>query len=277
MILSIVHAIQTMSFTQCIIVVPAFLAIVVMVLPRIRVALGIEVNSDLTASASEAFGAIALFFVFMTASSLTTVQGFQKDGLKIVETEVAHITDLDRELVSIGGPKAEEVRVALKGYLNDIIEKEWKELANGNSSDEVDLALGRVIAAVHHFKESGAKEKDLTAVEARLEQVSDSRDERIEVANEHLSMIYWGIIFGFLLMLMLIAFFSDAALPKRVGLAGKMVALAFALVLVIQTDGVFSGDVSVQPTLYKKALEKMKVRNADSAEAVQKGPAENKS
>jgi hypothetical protein len=94
--------------------------------------------------------------------------------------------------------------------------------------------------------------------------MTDSRDERIEVANEHLSVIYWGIIFSFMLMLLVIAFFSNPALPKRVGLAGKMIALGFSLVLLIQTDGVFSGEIAVQPTLYKNALAKMKVRSADS-------------
>ena len=264
MILDVVHAVQSLSFTQCILIVPATLAGAVMALPAIRKSLGIEVNSELTDSAAEAFGAIALFFVFMTASSLSTVQGFQKDGQKITETEIAHITNLDRELVGIGGEKSEVVRLELKNYLQLIIEKEWKELEHGNSSEEVDHALGRVISAVHHWKEAGLSEKNYDAIEARIEHVSDTRDERIEVANEHLSMIYWGIIFAFMLMLLVIAFFSNPALPKRVGLAGKMVALAFSLVLLIQTDGVFSGEISVQPTLYKNALAKMKVRTADT-------------
>ena len=264
MILDIVHAVQKLNFTQCILIVPAGLALVVMALPALRKRLGIEANSELTDSAGEAFGAIALFFVFMTASSLSTVQGFQKDGQKVTETEVAHIANLDRELVSIGGDKAESVRVELKNYLQLIIDKEWKELENGNSSEEVDHALGSVISSVHHWKEAGISEKNYDEIHNRLELMTDSRDERIEVANEHLSVIYWGIIFSFMLMLLVIAFFSNPALPKRVGLAGKMIALGFSLVLLIQTDGVFSGEIAVQPTLYKNALAKMKVRSADS-------------
>jgi len=264
MILEIVHAVQALSFTQCILIVPAFLALVAMMLPALRKRMGIEVNSELTDSAAEAFGAIALFFVFMTASSLSTVQGFQKDGQKITETEVAHITNLDRDLVSIGGDKAELVRVELKNYLQLIIEKEWKELENGNSSEEVDHALGRIVSSIHHWKEAGLSEKHYDEIHIRLEHMTDTRDERVQVSNEHLSMIYWGIIFAFLLMLLVIAFFSNPALPKRVGLAGKMIALGFSLVLLIQTDGVFSGEVAVKPTLYKNALAKMKVRTADT-------------
>jgi len=244
--------------------VPAVLALAVMALPALRKHLGIEVNAELTDSAAEAFGAIALFFVFMTASSLSTVQSFQKDGLKVTEAEVAHITNFDRELVSIGGEKAEAVRVELKNYVQLIIEKEWKELQHGNSSEEVDHALGRVISEVHHWKDAGISEKNLDNLHVRLEHLSDTRDERIAVSNEHLSMIYWGIIFGFLLMLLVIAFFSNPALPKRVSLAGKMIALGFSLVLLIQTDGVFSGEIAVKPTLYEKALAKMKVRTADT-------------
>jgi len=154
--------------------------------------------------------------------------------------------------------------VELKNYLQLIIEKEWKELENGNSSEEVDHALGSVISSVHHWKEAGISEKNYDEIHNRLELMTDSRDERIEVANEHLSVIYWGIIFSFMCMLLVIAFFSNPALPKRVGLAGKMIALGFSLVLLIQTDGVFSGEIAVQPTLYKNALAKMKVRTADT-------------
>lgn len=263
MILSIVQAVQSLSFTQCVLIVPAFLAIVVAMLPKLRKSMGIEVPAEMMDATAEAFGAIALFFVFMAASSLSTVQGFQKDGQKITETEVAHITNLDRELVAIGD-KAEPTRVALKNYLSLIVDKEWKELEHGHSSEEVDHALGALISAVHHLKDSGVSEKNMDAVHLRLEHVSDARDERIEVSEEHLSVIYWGIIFAFLLMLLVIAFFSNPSLPKRVGLAGKMVALGFTLVLLIQTDGVFSGEIAVKPTLYKNALAKMKVRTADT-------------
>jgi len=261
MILSIVHAVQSLSFTACVLIVPSVLALVVAMLPKLRKSMGIELGAELMDSTVEAFSAIALFFVFMTASSLSTVQGFQKDGQKVTETEVAHITNLDRELVAIG-EKAEPTRVALKNYLGLIVEKEWKELEHGNSSPEVDHALGGLISAVHHM--DGVSEKNMDAVHTRLEQVSDARDERIEVSNEHLSDIYWGIIFAFLLMMLVIAFLSNPALPKRIGLAGKMIALGFTLVLLIQTDGVFSGDIAIKPTLYTNALAKMKVRTADS-------------
>jgi len=264
MILEVVHAVQSLSFTQCVLIVPAFLALVVVMLPKLREVMGIEVKSELMDATAEAFGAIALFFVFMAASSLSTVQGFQKDGQKVTETEVAHITNMDRELVSIGGDKAEAARLALKEYLGLIVEKEWPLLEHGQSSDDVDHALGRVISAVHHLKDGGLSESKLASVEHRVEGISDTRDERIEVSNEHLSVIYWGIIFAFLIMLLVIAFFSNPALPKRVGLAGKMIALGFSLVLLIQTDGVFSGEIAIKPTLYTNALAKMKVRTADT-------------
>ena len=173
--------------------------------------------------------------------------------------------NLDRELVTIPGEKAVLARVALKDYLTSIIDKEWKELEHGHSSEETDRALGGLISAVHHLKDDGVNEKILSSVEAHTEAVSDLRDERIGVSEEHLSVIYWGIIFAFLLMLFVISFFSNPALPKRVGLAGKMIALGFSLVLLIQTDGVFSGDVAVQPTVYKNALAKMKIRTAASS------------
>ena len=44
-----------------------------------------------------------------------------------------------------------------------------------------------------------------------------------------------------------------------------MIALAFTLVLIIQTDGVFYGDIAIKPTAYSASLGKMKIRTMDTA------------
>jgi len=261
----IVNALQSLSFTQCTIIVPVVLAFLVFILPWIRKKLGFEVSGEMSDSANEGFGAIALFFVFIAASSLSTVQGFQKDGQKATEVEIAHITNLDRELVHVNTEQTEKARVELKNYLSAIIDKEWKTMEKGLPAPEVDAALGKVLSIINHLEPEGkVTEKTLDAINTRLEHVSDSRDERVAVSNFHLSFIYWDIIFCFMGMLLVISFFYHSALPKRIGLAGKMIALAFTLVLLLQTDGVFYGDISIKPTLYTKALEKMKVRTMDT-------------
>jgi hypothetical protein len=219
MMTSLIHALQSLSFTVCTLLVPAVLALVVFMLPWIRKKCGIETSSDMADSASEGFSAIALFFVFIAASSLSTVQGFQKDGLKVTEQEVAQITNFDRELVHAGGEKAEAARAALKNYVSEIINKEWKTMEEGKSSKDVDAALGKIISILNHMEPKGKlTEKSIDALIARLEHVSDIRDERIEVSNLHLSEIYWDIILCFVLMLLVIAFFTmmEFFLPTNV-------------------------------------------------------------
>jgi uncharacterized membrane protein len=217
-------------------------------------------------SANEAFGAIALFFVFIAASSLTTVQGFQKDGQKVTEVEIAAITNLDRELVRIESEKAVQARLALKEYISTIIDKEWKTMEQGLPSDEVEAALGKVISIINHMEgDKHVSEKMQESLEAHIEKMSDTRDERIQVSNLHLSFIYWVMIFAFIGILLVISFFYHTAVPKRIGLSGKMVALAFTLTLIIQTDGVFYGDIAIKPTAYSAALAKMKIRTMDTA------------
>jgi hypothetical protein len=262
----VVHFFQSLSFTQCTILLPLILAFLVFILPKIRTILGIQVSSEFSDSANEAFSAIALFFVFIAASSLTTVQGFQKDGQKVTEVELAHITNIDRELVRIDSESAIKARAHLKTYLSAIIEKEWKTMEQGLTSDEVEQALGQIISTVNHMEgDKKISEKTLESLQAHIEKLSDSRDERIQVANLHLSFIYWDMIFAFIGILLVISFFYHTTLPKRIGLSGKMIALAFTLVLILQTDGVFYGDISIKPTSYTSTLNKMKVRTMDTA------------
>ena len=262
----VVHFFQSLSFTQCTILLPVLLALMVFFLPSLRQLLKIEVSTVMSDSANEAFGAIALFFVFIAASSLTTVQGFQKDGQKVTEVEIAAITNLDRELVRIESDKAVQARLALKEYISTIIDKEWKTMEQGLPSDEVEAALGKVISIINHMEgDKHVSEKMQESLEAHIEKMSDTRDERIQVSNLHLSFIYWDMIFAFIGILLVISFFYHTAVPKRIGLSGKMVALAFTLTLIIQTDGVFYGDIAVKPTAYSAALAKMKMRTMDTA------------
>jgi hypothetical protein len=261
----IVHFFQSLSFNQCAIFVPVGLAFLVFILPGIRKALKIEVDAEMSEGASEAFGAIALFFVFIAATSLTTLQGFQKDGLKVTETEVAHITNLDRELVRIGDEKAEAARVELKKYTSEIVTKEWKAMAEGHESPTVDDAFGKLTAAVHKMDDDVKfSEKTLESIHAHMEKVSDTRVERIQVSNLRLSFIYWDMLLAFIGIMLAISFFNVTKVSKRIAMAGKMIAISFTLVLILQTEGVFVGDIAVKPTHHAKALEKMKVRTADT-------------
>ncbi len=53
----IVNALQSLSFTQCTIIVPVVLAFLVFILPWIRKKLGFEVSGEMSDSANEGFGA----------------------------------------------------------------------------------------------------------------------------------------------------------------------------------------------------------------------------
>ena len=61
MILDIVHAAQKLNFTQCILIVPALLAVVAMMMPLLRKSMGITVSSELTDSAAEALAQLPYF------------------------------------------------------------------------------------------------------------------------------------------------------------------------------------------------------------------------
>jgi Protein of unknown function (DUF4239) len=265
MIEDLVFHLQSLSFVKAAILVPGGLGAAVLVLPWLRNKFGLKVAPEVSDGLAEGFSAISLFFVFIAAVCLATVQTHQREGAKIVEKEVAHLTALDRDLVRIGTPESDVARVALKRYAQMVVDDEWKLLEHGRSSDAVDHALGEVIGSINRISAQNEKQKGLIAGLAdRLDAASESRDDRIEIAHEHLSDIYWGMIFSFVGLLVAISAFTQASLAKRATICGKMVALSFTLVMIVQTDGVFAGDVSVQPTAFVKMIKKMQTRSAES-------------
>lgn len=259
MIESIVHKLQILDFVEASILIPVTLGFAVFILPWLRNAIGIKTSPEVSDGLGEGFAAIALFFIFIAATSLATLQGYQKDGAKVVELELAHITSLDRDLAHRKEAEYAAARVILKKYVRAIIDDEWPLLADGEDSEKVTHIFGELVGTLNHLKTGEISD----AVENRMNAVSESREERIEVANLHLNKIYWGMTFAFIFLMVAISAFTHISLAKRAALCGKMVAIAFTLVMLVQTDGVFSGDISIKPTGYEKLLKKMTARTAD--------------
>jgi hypothetical protein len=265
MLEELVFYLQSISFVKAAILIPGTLGGAVLILPWLRNKIGIKIAPEVSDGLAEGFTAISLFFVFIAATCLATVQSHQKDAAKIVEKEIAHITSLDRELLRIGSPEADKVRVALKRYVQLIVDEEWKLLEHGQSSEAVDHALGDVMGSLNHIATHDEKQVSMIAGLAdRVDAIAESRDDRVEIAHEHLPDIYWGMIFAFMGLLLAISIFTQASFAKRASICGKMVALSFTLVMILQTDGVFSGDISIQPTGFVKMIKKMQTRTADS-------------
>jgi hypothetical protein len=265
MIAEFVDHLQKLNFVESSILIPGTLGFIVAVLPWLRDKLGMKLASDVNDGFSEGFSAIALFFVFIAAASLASVQGFQKDGAKAVETEINAIQNLDRDLTRINTPQAIAARVALKQYVRAVIDDEWPKLADGEESEKVTHLVGDVIKQINHMENSSPKDAMvLEGLEKLIANVADARSERVEVANEHLNPIYWGLVFAFIGLLIVVSAFTHVSLSKRASLCGKMVAISFSLVMLIQTDGVFSGDIAIKPTGFEKLAKKLAARTLDS-------------
>jgi len=253
MIEHFVHNLQTLNFVEASILIPSILGFLVLLLPWLRNLVGIEISTEISDGLSEGFSAIALFFIFIAATSLSTLQGYQKDGAKAVETEIAHIISLDRSLARHKETEYVEARVSLKKYVRAIIDDEWPLLAEGDESEKVTHLFGELVGKLNHLQSGEITEN----LERLINAVSESREERVEVSNLHLNKIYWGMTFAFVFLMIVISIFTHSSLAKRAALCGKMVAIAFTLVMLVQTDGVFSGDISIKPTGYEKLLKKM--------------------
>ena len=186
-----------MDFLEASILIPSVLGIAVFMLPWLRTRLGMKVSDELSAGLAEVFGTIALFFVFIAATSLTTVQSYQKDGTQVVEKELAQISSLDHDLGRLAEPEAEAARSALHKYVQLIADDEWTLLRRGESSDAVDGALESLMGTINRLTVRGEKQDALFAgIADRADKLDEARDDRIEVANERLSNIYWGMIFA---------------------------------------------------------------------------------
>jgi hypothetical protein len=255
---NIVTFLQSMSFAQAGTIVPLVLGLIVFVLPWIRDKLGLKLSSEVNDGFFDGFSAMALFFVFIGATSLSIVLGFQNAGAKAVEIELNQIVSLDRELSRHHNPEIKEAKIYLKKYVKAIIDIEWPLLAIGEKSLVVDNIFNNIIEQIDKINTLTLKDEMIVEkINKTLDAVSDARSDRLEVANLHLSPIYWGLVLGYILLMIFISAFTHVSLGKRFAVCCRMIVIAILLVMLTQIDGVFSGEISIKPTEYDKLEKKM--------------------
>ena len=244
------------------VLVPCALTVVIVLLPFLREKFGIAVRKETSDGATDTINAITGFMAFVLAISLVQLQSYQRQADDLVSREASKINLLDRSLSRAESTHAAALRPILKEYLEAIIEKEWRSLQEQKLSPEVDRLSGQLFTAASSIKGEGpAGESTFRMVSSTLDELSDLRDARLAAARNHLAEVYWDIVAGLLILILAISVFAPASVDKRLGLGGRMFAIGLMIGLVLLTEGVFEGDISVDSRAMEDTLRLITARS----------------
>lgn len=202
--------------------------------------------------------------IFITLSGSTgLIVGFLlqngQDNLRYVENLVAdeagRINNLDRLLLRFGDDQALEVRTILVQYVESTINKEWADLWNGQGNNQTHMLWRAISQKIFELNPKTPKQLSLySEIIEKAEEVSESRESRIDKATDRLSNIFWVVIGLLIVSLALIntlrfqsneLIFANTIVPAALG------GLVSLLVIL---DQPFKGESCIQPKALRKVL-----------------------
>jgi uncharacterized protein DUF4239 len=234
----------------------AVAAVAFTVAPLLRVRLFGEVSEASSEFARTTMTAITGFTGVVLAFSLVQAQGNLRAVERTVATEAMQLHQIDRTLTSYGDERVTAIRDAVRAYTQSVVADEWPKLSEGGNSEvtaELFHGLSQRILAI---EPASARQNIIYGDLVKMvDQLAESRQDRLGATNLALPAIYWEAI-GFLMVLLIT--FSAFVEPRRaVSLGGLGAGLALLVTLVFIFDQPFLGDISVTPDPLVKVLAAM--------------------
>jgi hypothetical protein len=234
-------------------------ALVFAAAPLVRMRLIGHISESHSEHARTTMTTITGFTGAVLAFSLVQAQGNLRSVEKTVAAEAMQLNQMDRLLTSYGDPKVVAIRTAARAYAESIVTDEWPRLSEHSSSPRTGGLFGALSREILAIQPAPGRENvlysDLVKI---LDQLAESREERLNATDLGLPPVFWGVI-AFLTML-LVAFCAFIEPQRAVFLGGLGAGLALLITLVFIFDQPFLGDVSVTPDPIVKVLQIMQAR-----------------
>ena len=223
--------------------------------------LRIQVPGDESKAAGKSLSVVIGFTGVVLAFSLVQAHNNLRNLEAQVGTEAHNLAQLDRLLIRYGDPE-DAIRVSLREYANSIVRDEWPELSKGRPSQRT-RALFRPISRGILAIDPPPGRQSLVYAEMlkKADEIAADRKARVVAATKlELPWIFWEAIVALLVILLLLAAFSEATFGRAVALGGQGFGLALLVALVFIFDEPFKGQSAVSPEPIVTVVAEMQTR-----------------
>ena len=216
--------------------------------------LRIQVQADHAKAAHDALTVVIGFVGLILAFSLVQEQNNVRNLETQIGTEANNLAQLDRLLVRFGGPGDDPLRISLREYANSIAKDEWRELRKGRASGRTTRLFRELSEDISAIDPAPGRQSLIyTEMLKKVDELAAARESRlVAAANIRLAPIFWEAIVFLLLILLVLASFSEITFSPGAAMAlgcqGFAVTLLVALVFIF--DRPFKrGTLSRQPII----------------------------
>jgi Protein of unknown function (DUF4239) len=224
--------------------------------------LRIKVSSNHSEAALDALGVVIGFTGVVLAFSLVEAHNNLRNLETQIGTEAHNLSQMDRLLVRYGDPGNSAIRGSLRDYANSIVTDEWPEMSNGRPSERTSALFAPISRAILAIEPAPGRQSLIYAeMLKKADEIAADRKTRLVAATElELPWIFWDTIIALLLILLLLAAFSEATFGRALAFGGQGFGLALLVALVFIFDEPFKGQTSVSARPIVNAIAEMQTR-----------------
>ncbi len=212
------------------------------------------------------FSAVGVVYGVLLAFLVLVVWQTFEDAQVTVEAEANALVNIYRLGLEFPDPLRAQTLNLTESYAQDVIQDEWTTMEYGMGSERVDAALNGLWDIHHQLdnpSDSGVSHREQYF--NLLNELGNDRRVRILQSRLELPGLMWILLIGGGIMTLgFTLFFRAPNWRAHLAMAAMIAALvAFVLLLIVELDNPFAGDVKVMPISFEQALDTMKHLNGN--------------
>lgn len=203
------------------------------------------------------FGVVGVVYAVLLGFVVINVWADFSSSQEVCEDEANRIISVYRDVSVLPGSERVDIQNKLRSYADSIVKEEWKGLAEGKESKNVERLLNETWGALHSAHVATDKEKIfyLSAV-SRLSDADGLRAKRILASRRSLHpLLYLALIAGGMLSTAFVYFFAHERMFAQVLIIGSLsFIVSLFIFLIITIDNPFVGNFSIKPDAMEHAI-----------------------
>ncbi len=224
--------------------------------------LRIRVPSTHSEATDKALAVVIGFTGVVLAFSLVQATGNLRNLETQAGTEAHNIDGMDRLLLRYGDPATIAMRGELRDYANSIVRDEWPELRKGRRSEQTSALFRPISSGILKIEPPPGRQSLIYAeMLKKVDEIAADRKTRVVATHLELPPIFWQTIIGLLVIVLLLATFSEATFGRAVALGCQAFGLALLVALVFIFDEPFKGQTSVSSEPIVRVIAEMQARS----------------
>ncbi len=199
------------------------------------------------------YSAIAVTYAVVLGFVVVVVWEKYGEVQNHVDAEAAAIFDLYHTAEAFPQPLRHQIRADLRGYVEDVITKEWPEMTKGTLALSAVSDVENIAREIETFSPANTGQQDAHQIAMQeLLRTFDARRERILATSASVSPILWfGLIAGATATLGFTFFFGVQNRIVQLLMTGILAALITIMFVVIKEfDTPFSGVNAITPSTW---------------------------